>query len=163
MNTLKIIPLIIIFSLFQSCKKESEVKKIDLEKNYSSRSIDKNTSLIALIANPEKFQGKRIRVTGYLNLEFEGDAIYLNELDCKNGIYENAFWVNFADKIDMNNRRNPSRKLHDFNHKYVSIEGVFNKNRNGHMSLFAGEIDNIDRIFLTFVEEEKEFKNNNSR
>ncbi len=39
--------------------------------------IYENTSLIRLIATPEKYDGKTIQVIGYLHLEFEGDAIYL--------------------------------------------------------------------------------------
>ena len=164
MKILKIIALIIFFSSLQFCKQENEIKKNDSNKNDNySPIIKKNTSLIKLISNPENFHGKRIRVTGYLNFELEGDAIYLNNIDYENGIYENAIWVNFADKIDMNNELNPSHNLKDFNHKYVSIEGTFNKNANGHMSLFSGEIDNIDRIYLTVIEMEKEFKKKHNR
>ena len=164
MKILKFITLIIVFSSLQFCKQEKEIKKDDSNKNDNFSPINKkNTSLIKLISNPENFHGKRIRVTGYLNLEFEGDAIYFNNIDYENGIYENAVWVNFADKIDIDNKLNPSHNLKNFNHKYVSIEGTFNKNANGHMALFAGQIDNIDRIYLTVAEMEKDFKRKHNR
>ena len=34
-------------------------------------------SLIQLISNPDKFHGKLVRFIGFVNLEFEGDAIYI--------------------------------------------------------------------------------------
>ena len=163
MKIIKLITLIIFFSSLQFCKQEKEIKKEVSKKNDNYSPVNKNTSLIKLISNPENFHGKRIRVTGYLNLEFEGDAIYLNNIDYEYGIYENAVWVNFADKIDMDNQLNPSQNLKYFNHKFVIIEGTFNKNAKGHMSLFAGEIENIDVISLTVVEFENEFKKKHNR
>jgi len=52
-------------------------------------------SLIKLIATPEKYNGKRIQVIGYLHLEFEGNAIYLHKEDEEAGLSKNGFWVNF--------------------------------------------------------------------
>lgn len=36
-----------------------------------------HVSLIQLIANPEKYDGKQVAVVGFLRLEFEGNALYL--------------------------------------------------------------------------------------
>ncbi|GGG55190.1 hypothetical protein [Epilithonimonas arachidiradicis] len=60
--------------------KNDEDNYIDiLSKNY-------NVSLIKLISNPEKYHNKPIQVIGYLHLEFEGKAIYINELDYKHSL-----------------------------------------------------------------------------
>jgi hypothetical protein len=50
-------------------------------------------SLIELIANPTKFDGKRVRIIGFLRLEFEGNAIYLSKSDFEHGVTKNGLWV----------------------------------------------------------------------
>jgi hypothetical protein len=40
-----------------------------------------DVSLIQLIANPESYDGKKVRIIGFLRLEFEGDALYLHQVD----------------------------------------------------------------------------------
>ena len=40
-----------------------------------------DVSMIQLIANPQVYDNKRVRITGFLHLEFEGDAIYLHRED----------------------------------------------------------------------------------
>ena len=96
-------------------------------------------SIIRLIATPEKYQDKQIQIEGYLNLEFEGDAIYLHKEDRDKGLTRNGFWVSFSDKLDKT-------EIQKLNHSYVLIEGTFDMNSRGHMGLFGGEIKNITRI-----------------
>ena len=50
-------------------------------------------SLIQLIANPEKYDGKQVQVVGFLRLEFEGNALYLHEDDYTNNLYGNAVGI----------------------------------------------------------------------
>jgi len=38
-------------------------------------------SLVQLIANPAEWDGKRVMVSGYLHLEFEGNALHLHRDD----------------------------------------------------------------------------------
>jgi hypothetical protein len=57
---------------------------------FSEKNAEK-ISLIQLIANPEKYDGKVIEVKGFLSLEFEGNALYLQKDDYeyfnrKNGV-----------------------------------------------------------------------------
>jgi hypothetical protein len=99
-----------------------------------------NVSLVNLIANPEKYHGQTIQVEGYLKLEFESNAIYLHEEDCKKGLVSNGFWVEFSNKIS---KRPDLKKYSD---KYVIIIGTFDMNSRGHMGLFAGTINNIRRL-----------------
>jgi len=49
-------------------------------------------SMVEILANPKKYDGKVVEIEGFLSLEHEGQAIYLNEDDYeffnrKNGIY----------------------------------------------------------------------------
>ncbi|WP_456461398.1 hypothetical protein [Reichenbachiella sp.] len=102
-------------------------------------SYDYTVSLIKLIATPQEYHDRRIQVVGYLNLEFEGDAIYLHKEDYEQSILENSFWVSFSDKISQD-------ELRKLNKRYVLIAGTFNMDNHGHMGLFSGEIMKIDRI-----------------
>jgi hypothetical protein len=129
-----VIVLVIIAGLSNSSL--AQVRQTDIP----SVSIVHDVSLIQLIANPEKYHGKHVQVVGYLNLEFEGDAIYLHQEDFVNNLIKNAFWVDFSERIKQ------EKKLADYNKKYVIIIGLFDMNLKGHMSLFSGEIKNITRL-----------------
>lgn len=102
--------------------------------------IYENTSLIKLIANPEKYHGKPIQVIGYLHLEFEGNAVYLHKEDFERSISENSFWVNFSESVS------DKVTVKDYSDRYVILIGTFNMNDNGHMGMFGGSIDNIVRL-----------------
>ncbi|WP_395740865.1 hypothetical protein [Prosthecobacter sp.] len=92
-----------------------------------------SVSLIQLIANPKAYDGARVRVIGFLNVQFEGNAIYLHEDDFKHGIHKNGLWVD-ASSI------HPGLKQ-----KYVLIEGTFDAKMTGHMGLWSGSIQQITR------------------
>jgi hypothetical protein len=47
-------------------------------------------SLVQLIANPSVYQGKLVRVIGFCQLEFEGDALFLHREDFEQGLTKNA-------------------------------------------------------------------------
>jgi len=100
---------------------------------------DYTVSIIQLLSNPEKYHNRRVQVVGYLNLEFEGSAIYLHKEDFKQSILENSFWVSFSDNISMD-------ELKKMNNGYVLIAGTFDMESFGHMGAFGGEIKDIDRI-----------------
>jgi len=102
-------------------------------------SVDFNVSLVRLIATSERYHERKVQVEGFMNLEFEGDAIYLHKEDYERGLTKNGFWVTFSDKLDR-------KEINKLNKGYVLIEGTFNKDRCGHMGLFGGEIYEITRI-----------------
>lgn len=96
-----------------------------------------DVSIIQLIARPEQFHGKRVRVTGYLWLEFEGNGIYLSESDKTHGVYKNGLWVNFAPGV-LDGRK-------EYSGRYVLLESTFNAENHGHMGLWSGTIEQITR------------------
>ena len=100
-----------------------------------------NVSMVQLIANPQDFDGKKVRLVGFLRLEFEGDAIYLHRDDFENAITNNGLWINVPDDMTQ-------RQRGETNMTYVICEGVFRAGRHGHMALFAGEISDVTRLQL---------------
>ena len=96
-----------------------------------------NVTLVQLIANPEKFDGKLVRVIGFLRLEFEGDVLYLHREDYENAILGNGIWVEVNPLI--------AKKRADLNMSYVLLEGVFNSRERGHMGMWSGELQQVRR------------------
>jgi hypothetical protein len=85
----------------------------------ASERID--ASIIQLIATPERFDGKPVRVRGFLHLEFEGNALYLHETDFCHRITSNAIWVGVGWP--------PKGEQAKLNNAYVLLEGIFNANQ----------------------------------
>ena len=101
------------------------------------RNEPRDVSIIRLIAAPRDYALKVVRVVGYLNIAFEGDAIYLHEEDYRRSLTTNALAI----------LANPDlrTKLEKLTNQYVIIEGVFDPSVHGHMGLFSGSIGGISR------------------
>jgi hypothetical protein len=98
-----------------------------------------DVSLIQLIANPQAFDNKRVRIIGYLRLEFEGDVIYFHREDYEYGLTKNGLWVNVPP--DMTQAQKQA-----VNNKYVICTGIFRAGMHGHMGLNSGELTEITRL-----------------
>ena len=109
----------------------------------------KTISLVNLIATPERYDGKKIRVIGYLHLEFEGNGLYLHKDDYDFGISKNAIWA------DVNEKHPEIGKLSKFSNQYVIIEGTFDSNMRGHMDANSGGIKNITRLEIWPISQAK--------
>jgi len=107
---------------------------------YSFADAAEQVSIIQLIANPAQYHGKKVIVSGFLNIEFEGTAIYLHRDDCTFSQYSNGLWCSINEA-----------KYGKFNRRYVIMEGVFNRDMRGHMGLWSGSIEKIDRVWEPHV------------
>jgi hypothetical protein len=96
-----------------------------------------NVSLVQLIANPKDYDGKVVRVIGFMRLEFEGDGIYLHQDDYKHSIYKNGLWIDASDDMQ--------KKKAELDQKYVLLEGTFNAKMTGHRGAWSGSIEKITR------------------
>src|SRR6188472_601053 len=67
------------------------VKDVSLNHPPSTGLI--RTSIVSLLATPERYAGKTVRVHGFVRLEFEGDAIYLHKEDFDQRLTSNAIWL----------------------------------------------------------------------
>jgi len=95
-------------------------------------------SMLQLIATPERYEGKKIRVTAFLHLEFEGDAIYLHREDYANAIASNSIAIELTDVEVI--------KFKKFQNSYVLIEGQFASTARGHFGAGQGLISRIARL-----------------
>lgn len=93
------------------------------------------TSIVQLLANPEKFEGKLVNVQGFVRLEFEGDAIYLHKEDYEHGLYSNGMWLGASEckRIDGTT----------FDAGYAMVVGRYTSQRRGHMGLWPGAIEEV--------------------
>ena len=113
--------------------------------NNKSQIVDKSQkgekiSIIALISNPEKYHQKKIIVDGYFNFQKDGDAIYVNKSDYENLLYKNGIYLSInQDFLIDQGIQTPYRG-------YVSIEGVFNKDKLGSYNFYSGTIEYITSI-----------------
>ena len=113
----------------------------------------KPPSLINVIANPEKYDGKRIRVSGFLHYQFEDSALYFSKDDADYLITANAVWIRYGEKPVMQSiecQGQSKASISDLDYldgRYVSLEGTFNMNERGHMGIFSGTIENVVRIY----------------
>jgi len=105
-------------------------------------------SLVALIATPERYEGKKVQVIGYVVLEFEGTAVYLHAEDAKHMLTSNGLWLVFG-----KTERNPVKNA-DQQPQYAIIDGIFRGGMKGHMGLWSGSLTDLTR--LEFFPKKKE-------
>src|SRR5215210_6665436 len=96
-------------------------------------------SLIQLIASPHLHDGKRVRVIGYLRLDFEGTKIYIHETDYWKFIFPNAVWMSFGSAPI-------SKEWQRLNGRYVLVEGLFSTKQKGHLGGYDSSITEITNI-----------------
>jgi hypothetical protein len=97
-----------------------------------------STSMIALIAAPNRFDGKVIRTTGVLCLttQDEGDALYLHEEDLRFAIDANSLTLHVNEE--------QKKRFHAANLRHVLLEGTFHANAVG--AYQAGSISQLRRV-----------------
>ena len=105
--------------------------------NLSCRLYD--VSIPELLAHPGLFHGKRVRILGFLRLEFEGRAVYASREDERQRLHRNGFWVEFLNQ----EVRTQARRLEGH---YIFLEGTFDAEFEGHEGLWSGSIRDIYRV-----------------
>lgn len=109
-------------------------------------------SIIQLIATPERYDGKTVRVEGFLHYKFEDSELYLSKDDADHLNGKNGVWVSYTtterlclqpDK-DWSNRK--QRTLSYFDEKWVLLEGTFDMKGHGHMGAASGTLADTYRV-----------------
>jgi hypothetical protein len=93
-------------------------------------------SVYQLVARPELFDGRRVRVIGYAHFEFEGNGLYPTAADYEAGIAPNGVWLDTGDKAGPK----------DLSDRYVLVEGLFDASGSGHVGMWSGEIGDITQL-----------------
>ena len=95
-------------------------------------------SFISLVANPEKYAGKRVQVIGFVKLEFEGNALYFSRDAAEVNDSQSAIWLDVAGLAIS--------QPQTFDHQVVIVAGKFNAENRGHLGMFAGTLEAISRF-----------------
>ena len=98
-----------------------------------------DVSLIQLIANPQAYDGKIVRIVGFIHLEFEGNVIYLHEDDFRYGLTKNGLWIDLPRDISQKQRE-------AVNDRYVICTARFVAKMHGHMGMNSGEVASVTRL-----------------
>jgi len=95
-------------------------------------------SMIALIANPKSFHGMEVVVTGFFRLAPEHQAIYISREHAEHALSANGLWLEFS--------KETSKQLPHWMGRYIRVRGTFNARSFGHLSGWAGTIENVTEI-----------------
>jgi hypothetical protein len=99
-------------------------------------------SLVELLSRPETYHGRRVRVIGFVNFAFEGNALYLTRADWENGVRRNGLWIDPPPQFESN--WGPARG--EPNRRYVLIEATFRADHRGHLRLWSGALEQVTRV-----------------
>ena len=95
--------------------------------------------MIQLIANPQAYDGKTVRIIGFLHLEFEGNVIYLHNEDFRHGLTKNGLWIEIPKDMTK-------EQMKAVNDQYVICTARFVAKMHGHMGMNSGEVANVTRL-----------------
>jgi hypothetical protein len=99
-------------------------------------------SLAELIARPELYDGKRVRVIGFVNFEFEGNGLYMSREDWEQSIFRNGVWIDPPARFQADG--GPAAVVP--NQRYVIVEGTFDARHTGHMGMWSGAVERVTRL-----------------
>ena len=105
-------------------------------------------SLISVLANPEQYHEKRVRVFGFLHYGFEDSGLYFSKDDGDYLNNANAIWITYNKdvKLDASECKGKSQTITNldyFNGRYVLLDGTFNMNGHGHFGVYSGELTDV--------------------
>ena len=95
----------------------------------------KSVSMIELIANPEKFDGKRVFVSGFVHFEFEGNGLYLHDEDFVDNIWKNGIGLSVTPEQE--------KRYAVCDAKYCFVVGTFHAVKPGYSSLWSGHLSDV--------------------
>ncbi len=101
--------------------------------------VAEDVSLIQLIANPQAYDGRTVRIIGFLHLEFEGNVIYLHNEDFRYGLTKNGLWIEIPKDMTK-------EQMKAVNDQYVICTARFVAKMHGHLGMNSGEVANVTRL-----------------
>jgi hypothetical protein len=98
------------------------------------------TSIVTLLAEPVSKNPHKVQVSGFLVLEFEGQALYLHREDFQEGLTRNAIRLSLTPEQE--------KQYKALAGSYVVVEASFQKRR-GSEDIFTGTLFNVREIRKT--------------
>jgi len=83
----------------------------------------------------EKYDGKQVKVEGYLDMTRERDLLYVHKVDSDNVLLSNSIWVHRSERMGADRRK--------INQRYVKIVGRFKVGFSEHLGNPPNGIDYV--------------------
>ncbi len=90
-----------------------------------------------MLAMPASSSAKQVQVSGFLVLDFEGQALYLHKEDYQEGLSLNSIYVSLTPE--------QQQKYKSLDKTYVTIEASFQKRRKSE-DIFTGVLFHVREI-----------------
>jgi hypothetical protein len=99
-----------------------------------------NVGMIALLASPEKYNGKIVETVGFLNIGLmrESDNLWLHEEDGQFSLCKNSFALDLSD--------DQRKKFLPINHSYVMITGTLHSDGPEGPKMNSGIIVHVTQV-----------------
>jgi hypothetical protein len=92
----------------------------------------------SLVKNSISYDQRLVTVAGWARVEFEGNAIYSTKQDMERGRARTGIWLTLGWPVSADIRKLDGAR--------IIVEGRFNRHNKGHLSSFAGALEEIRRI-----------------
>lgn len=125
------------------CDTELSVKQRN-ENGYQSLNF---ISIVSVIADPDKYDGKRISVVGVFVLHYDRAVLYITKDHLQADEFTSAIFADLPKCITLENME----LMSEWNGKFVRIDGVFDSDRRT-TQVDAGTITNVESIELYYSE-----------
>lgn len=102
-------------------------------------------SLVALLADPERYDGRKVLVSGFVTLGFEGSGLHLDKSAYEAGLRRNAVWLEKPKWLSAEAARRLDRR-------YGDVAGTFDASGHGHVGAYTGALVQVRRIRPTFTQ-----------
>lgn len=97
-----------------------------------------NVGMLALLAAPQKYNGKTIRTIGYLYLRSDGDALFFRQEDLEIPILKDSFSLELTPE--------QKQQFKGLNLTYVMVQGVVRSSGPDGPELSSGKITHVTMV-----------------
>ena len=102
-------------------------------------------SIMQVLATPERYDGRKVRVSGFVTLGFEDLGLHMDESAYLAGIRKNALWLDNPDWLTPKAAR-------QLNRRYAEVAGTFKASRLGQYDLYSGTLTDLRRVVPTMTD-----------
>lgn len=100
-------------------------------------------SLVRLLAAPERYEGRKVEVAGFVTLQSEGNGLHLDKDAYEAGLRKNAIWID--------TRGLPASQINRNHLRYGEVAGTFTASSLGQYSSYSGTLTQVRRIRPTYT------------